>query len=292
MRQLEWKQGGKQMKKIITESDIDRYAEHLKRCEKSRGTVEKYCRDVKLFFAFLPEDKTVSREQTAAFKAYLQKSRRTVTVNSMIVAVNGFLTYMGWDACRVKLLRLQKKMFREEQRSLSRGEYRKLIDTARLQGKMRLALAMEAICATGIRVSELRYVTVEAVKEARADISLKGKVRTILISGKLRKKLLKYAKEEGIKSGEIFITRRGNSLSRRQLWADMKALCGEADVEMTKVFPHNLRHLFARSFYRVSRDVAKLADILGHSSIETTRIYLISTGEEYRKELEQLQLIS
>ena len=198
---------------------------------------------------------------------------------------------MDWRDLRVRPLRLQRKLFRDESRDLSKAEYDRLVSTAERLGRERLALLLETICATGIRVSEVRYVTVEAAERGKAEISLKGKIRTILLPGKLCRKLLKYARKNKTASGEIFLTRNGTGLSRRQIWAEMKALCAEAGVEAGKVFPHNLRHLFARTFYHVCRDVAKLADVLGHSSIEATRIYLISTGAEHARTLERLGLV-
>ena len=198
---------------------------------------------------------------------------------------------MGWQECQVKALRLQRQLFRDDSKELTRAEYDRLIAAAHTLGRERLALLMETICATGIRVSEVQYLTVEAVERGRAEISLKGKIRTILIPGKLRRKLLKYARKNKTVSGEIFHTRNGKGLSRKQIWAEMKAICKAAGVEASKVFPHNLRHLFARTFYKVCRDVAKLADVLGHSSIETTRIYLISTGAEHASLLERLGLV-
>ena len=182
-------------------------------------------------------------------------------------------------------------MFRSTARDLTREDYTRLVETAQALGKDRLALLIETICATGIRVSEVRYITVEAARAGQTTISLKGKLRTILLPGKLCRKLLKYARKKKIASGEIFLTRSGRGLSRRQIWAEMKALCDRAGVERSKVFPHNLRHLFARTFYRACRDVAKLADVLGHSSIETTRIYLISTGAEHARQMAKLGLV-
>ena len=216
---------------------------------------------------------------------------RPRTVNAMLIALNRFFAFLGWQDCRVKLLKVQRRLFRSAEKDLSREEYLRLIETAQAEGKERLALLMETICATGIRVSEVQYITVEAARQGRAEISLKGKIRTILLPGKLCRKLLKYAKRQKTASGEIFLTRNGTGLSRRQIWAEMKAICRAAGVAASKVFPHNLRHLFARTFYRVTRDVAKLADVLGHSSIETTRIYLISTGAEHLRQLGRLQLI-
>ena len=210
----------------------------------------------------------------------------------MLTSVNTYLRFVGMPECRVKQLRLQRRVFRDQTRELSREEYDRLLSAARRQGKERLELLMETICATGIRVSEVQNITIETLRQGRAEISLKGKIRTILLPGKLRRKLQKYAQKQKIASGEIFLTRNGKGLSRRQIWAEMKALCAKAGVAASKVFPHNLRHLFARTFYRACRDVAKLADVLGHSSIETTRIYLISTGVEHARELERLGLIS
>ena len=192
----------------------------------------------------------------------------------------------------MKHLRVQRQLFRDSARELSREEYARLVETARRLGRGRLSLLMETICATGIRVSEVRYITAEAVREGRTEIALKGKIRTILLPGKLCRKLEKYARQKKITSGELFLTRSGRPMSRKQIWAEMKGVCRAAGVAPSKVFPHNLRHLFARCFYRVSRDVAKLADVLGHSSIETTRIYLISTGAEHARTLDQLRLIS
>ena len=275
----------------ITAERLEDFADQLRREERAAGTEENYLRHVRAFAAWL-DGQPVTREGAAAWKeSLLAAGYSPVTVNAMVAAVNKFLTCCGWADCRVKALRLQRRLFREEGRELTRREYDRLLAAARRSGKGRLELLMEAICATGIRVSEVKYLTVEAARAGRTEINLKGKVRTILIPGKLRKKLLGYAKEKKIASGEIFLTRGGKSLSRKQIWAEMKALCRAAGVSPSKVFPHNLRHLFARTFYQVCRDVAKLADVLGHSSIETTRLYLISTGAEHARQLERLGLI-
>ena len=235
----------------------------------------------------------VTKEGATAWKACLTASGfQSGTVNGKLSALNKFFTFLGWPDCRVKYLKIQRRVFRSSERELSREEYARLLETARVLGRERLALLIETICATGIRVSELKYITAESVRDGRTEISLKGKIRTILIPGKLCRKLLKYARKRKIASGEIFLTRSGKNLSRRQIWTEMKALCARAGVERTKVFPHNLRHLFARTFYRACRDVVKLADVLGHSSIETTRIYLISTGAEHARQLERLGLVS
>ena len=260
--------------------------------EREPATIEKYLREVRAFAAWL-EGAPVTKEGATAWKARLTASGfQPGTVNGKLSALNKFFAFLGWSDCRVKYLKIQRRVFRSSERELSREEYARLLETARTLGRERLALLIETICATGIRVSELKYITAESVRNGRTEISLKGKIRTILIPGKLCRKLLKYAGKRKIASGEIFLTRSGKSLSRRQIWAEMKALCARAGVERTKVFPHNLRHLFARTFYRACRDVVKLADVLGHSSIETTRIYLISTGAEHARQLERLGLVS
>ena len=260
--------------------------------EREPATIEKYLREVRAFAAWL-EGAPVTKEGATAWKARLTASGfQPGTVNGKLSALNKFFAFLGWSDCRVKYLKIQRRVFRSSERELSREEYTRLLETARTLGRERLALLIETICATGIRVSELKYITVESMRNGRTEISLKGKIRTILIPGKLCRKLLKYARKRKIASGEIFLTRSGKSLSRRQIWAEMKALCARAGVERTKVFPHNLRHLFARTFYRACRDVVKLADVLGHSSIETTRIYLISTGAEHARQLERLGLVS
>ncbi len=276
----------------IRQADISAYGEMLAREERSESTIQKYLRDVRAFLTWLSGN-AVTKESAIAWKKHLLSTDYTpATINSMLSAINGFFHFMGWDDCRVKFLRIQRRMFRDQSRDLTKTEYQKLLETAQDQGKTRLALLMETICATGIRVSEVKYITVEAAYRGRADIILKGKIRTILLPKKLCRKLLKYARKQKIKSGEIFCTATGHSLSRRQIWREMKALCKAADVEKSKVFPHNLRHLFAVTFYKVCKDIVKLADVLGHSSIETTRIYLLSTGTEHIHTLEKLGLLS
>lgn len=276
----------------LTMEQISRYGRYLCTEERSSGTVTKYLRDIGAFARWLG-DAPVTKELAAGWKEHLRsQGYAPVTINSMLAPLNGLFRFLGWDECRVKFLKVQRRLFRDAGRELTRQEYDCLLAAARARGQDRLALLMEAICGTGIRVSEVQYLTVEAAQQGKAEIYLKGKIRTILIPGKLCRKLLKYAKKYKIASGEIFLTRGGKSLSRKQIWAEMKALCRKASVASSKVFPHNLRHLFARTFYRACRDVAKLADVLGHSSIETTRIYLISTGAEHAKPLDMLRLVS
>lgn len=227
------------------------------------------------------------------WKERLLAERRTPsTVNAALSALNGLFRFLGWEGCRARFVKVQRQLFRDPARELSRTDYDRLIAAARELGRERLALVMETICATGIRVSEVCSITVEAAQRGRAEISLKGKIRVILIPTKLARKLLKYAKKNKTISGEIFLTGNGKSLSRRQIWAEMKRLCVHAGVEPSRVFPHNLRHLFATAYYRAYRDIAKLADVLGHSSIETTRIYLLTSGAEHQRQLDQLGLVS
>lgn len=276
---------------IIRAEDLERFARRLRESEYAPGSVEKYLRDLSAFQKWLA-GRPVTQEAIAVWKEELRAvGCRSETVNSKLSALNRFFAFQGWSGLHARYYRIQRRFFRSAERELTREEYGRLLSTAEALGKPRLALLMETICATGIRVSEVRYITLEALGVGRAEISLKGKVRTILIPGKLCRKLERYARRQGITTGEVFLTRRGKGLSRRQIWAEMKALCARAGVAESKVFPHNLRHLFARTFYRVSRDVAQLADVLGHSSMETTRIYLLSTGANHTRQLERLGLI-
>lgn len=276
----------------IREEDLCRFSRHLHDLEYAPGSIEKYRRDLTAFQHWLA-GRTVTQREIAAWKEYLHSlGCRSETVNTKLSALNRFFAFQGWSGLRARYYRIQRRFFRSTEREMTREDYGRLLSTAEGMGKTRLALLMETICATGIRVSEVKYITLEALRAGRAEISLKGKVRTILIPGKLCRKLERYAKKQNIATGEIFLTRRGKGLSRRQIWAEMKALCARAGVAASKVFPHNLRHLFARTFYRASRDVAQLADVLGHSSIETTRIYLLSTGANHTRQLERLGLIS
>ena len=277
---------------ILTNGQLISFKHQLRSEEREQSTIEKYMREVKLFQGWLAGC-PVTAETIAQWKNHLRDDNyKSETINSKLSALNRFFKFMRWPECRIKYLKIQRKLFRGTEKELTKEEYMRLLESAKSLGKARLSLLIETICATGIRVSEVKYITAEAIQAGRADISLKGKIRTILLPGKLCRKLQKYAKKQKITSGEIFLTRSGKGISRRQIWAEMKALCKKANVASSKVFPHNLRHLFARTFYRACRDVAKLADVLGHSSIETTRIYLISTGIEHARQLERLGLIS
>ena len=277
--------------RTIQRNQLLAFAAFLQKEEKSPATVEKYLREVQCFAAWL-NGKEVSKEIVAAYKEYLLKEGfHPATVNGKLTAVDRLLDFLSLGDCKVKHLKVQRRLFRDPGRELTRTEYDKLVYAAERQGKSRLSLLMQSICALGLRVSEVRYITVEAAKLGKAEIALKGKIRTILLPNKLCRKLLKYAQKQNIASGEVFLTRSGRSLNRKQIWAEMKALCKAAGVAPSKVFPHNLRHLFARLFYAACKDVARLADVLGHSSIETTRIYLISTGAEHARTMEGLRLV-
>ncbi len=277
--------------RFITKQTMDRFYEYLIEEERSSGTIEKYIRDVRLLQSWL-RSAPVTKENAARWKQeLLQSGRAPSTVNSMLAAANTYFRFMGWDELKLKSIRLQRRFFRENERELTKAEYQLLMETAKKRGDERLALLMETICATGIRVSEVPYITTDAIKKGRARISMKGKLRTILIPAQLCRKLRKYATKHRIGRGEIFLTKNGTRLERKQIWAQMKALCKYAGIERNKVFPHNLRHLFARCFYRISHDISSLADVLGHSSIETTRIYLISTESEHIKKIAHLGLV-
>ena len=279
------------MTHTITPASIDDYTLALISEEHAPGTIQKYRRDLTVFARWL-DGRGVTKENAASWKTHLlERGYKPETINSKLSAINGFFTYMNW-AIRVKFLKIQRQLFRDPAREMTREEYTRLLTTARETGQERLALIMETLCATGIRISELRYITVEAAKDGRATIALKGKIRTILLPTKLCRKLSKYAKKQKIASGAIFRTKSGKPISRRQVWYELKRLCQAAGVEPTKVFPHNFRHLFATTFYKACRDIARLADVLGHSNIETTRIYLAVSGAEQARQLDRLGLVS
>lgn len=277
--------------RILTEKIITDFSAHLKNEEKSQNTIEKYLRDVRAYAAYL-NGIEVTKEAVIAYKnKLLSESYAVRSVNSMVASLNSLFLFLDWTDCRVKSIKLQRQIYCPEEKELTKAEYMRLVNTAKQKGNERLNLILQTICGTGIRVSELQFITVEAVKCGEATVSLKGKTRTVFIVKELKQKLLRYAAEQGIKSGSIFVTRTGKPISRTNIWREMKKLCEDANVNPNKVFPHNLRHLFARIFYGIEKDIAKLADILGHSSIDTTRIYIISTGNEHRQRMENLRLI-
>ncbi len=277
-------------KRTITNSVIKAFEKHLKDDEKSENTVAKYLHDLYYFLNFTqgkPIDKAIMLE----YKALLGEQYALTSANSMIAAVNAFLRFMGWLDCCIKQFKVQKKAFCSEDKELTKAEYIRLVNTAKEEGNERLNLLLQTICGTGIRVSELQFITVEAVRKGEAVVSCKNKTRTVFIVRELQKKLLNYIKVRGITTGCIFITKSGKPMSRCNIWREMKALCEQAGVSPDKVFPHNLRHLFARTFYGIEKDIAKLADILGHSNINTTRIYIITTGAEHKRKMENMRLI-
>lgn len=277
-------------KRKITEKLIKAFEESMREDEKSAATIEKYLRDLHCFCAFAKE-KAVDKSLAVAYKSELEKRYALSSANSMIAALNSFLKFVGWGDCCVKQFKIQKKTFCPEDKELSKSEYLSLVKAAEKKKNERLSLLIQTICSTGIRVSEVKFITVEAIRRGEAIVSCKGKTRKVFIVSELRKKLLRYAKAKEIASGAVFVTKNGKPLNRSNIWHEMKSICKDARVSPTKVFPHNLRHLFARVFYSLEKDVAKLADILGHSSINTTRIYIISTGAEHRRKIENMRLI-
>ena len=276
--------------RYVTAKAIAEFKEHLILEERSDITIEKYIRDVKAFTAYT-QNTAVTKETVISYKKHLQENYAVRSVNSMLASINSLFMFLGWHDLRVKSLKLQQQVFCPEEKELTKAEYARLCRTAERKHNERLNLILQTICGTGIRVSELQFITVDAVKQGEAVVNCKAKTRAVFIVKELKQKLLRYAAEQNIKSGMIFVTRTGKPISRTNIWREMKALCEEANVNPQKVFPHNLRHLFARVFYRLEKDIAKLADILGHSSINTTRIYIISTGAEHRQRMENMRLI-
>ena len=276
--------------RYVTAKAIAEFKEHLILEERSEITIAKYIRDVKAFAKYT-QNSAITKETVIAYKKHLQDNYAVRSVNSMLASINSLFAFLGWHDLKVKSLKLQQQVFCPEEKELTKAEYARLCRTAERKHNERLNLILQTICGTGIRVSELQYITVEAVKQGEAVVNCKAKTRSVFIVKELKQKLLRYAAEQNIKNGMIFVTRTGKPLSRTNIWREMKALCEEANVNPQKVFPHNLRHLFARVFYGIEKDIAKLADILGHSSINTTRIYIISTGTEHRQRMENMRLI-
>lgn len=274
----------------LNRKNVEIYLQYLKEQEKSAGTLEKYKRELNELLAFL-SGKKESKEELILWKAQLEQKYRPAGVNGRLVAANGFFSFFGRYDLRMKLLRIQKEIFAKEEKELTKGEYVRLVQAAEKKGNMRLSLVIQTICATGIRVSELQYITVESLKKGRAEVNCKGKRRVIFLPMELQRKLKRYTKENGITEGVVFCTRTGAPLNRCNIWSDMKKLCEDAKVNPQKVFPHNLRHLFARTFYSLEKDIAKLADLLGHSNIETTRIYIMESGREHQEKLERMRLV-
>ena len=273
----------------LTTETIREFAQHLHQEEKSTATQEKYLRDVGALRAFASGGE-LTKELVLAWKRKLIGQGYAVrSVNSMLASVNSLLDFLGLSDCKVKNIRTQRLTYCAEERELTKAEYLRLLEAAGKNAQLKLVI--QTICGTGIRVSELQHFSVEAVRRGEVTIACKGKTRTILIPGKLRKLLLEHAKRHRIAAGTIFLGKNGKPLDRSSIWRQMKRLCRAAGVKESKVFPHNLRKLFARTFYTMEKDIAKLADILGHSSINTTRIYIMTTGQEHRRKLERLGLV-
>lgn len=274
----------------MTKAQIAQFHHRLVEDEKSAATIQKYLRDVEAFFAFLAGE-AVTKDTALRYKQYLVEHYKTASVNSMLAALNRFFKEMGWLDCVVKALKVQRQAFRSKERELTKGEYFRLLHAAKRKKNTRLYLLIQTICSTGIRVSELPFVTVQAVRTGRAIVSLKGKTRTVLIPAALCRELNRYVMERRIQRGSIFITKGGRPMDRSNILHEMKALCEDAEVDRSKVFPHNLRHLFACLFYQAEKDLSRLADLLGHSNVNTTRIYTRVSGDEQMRQIEQLGLV-
>lgn len=274
---------------ILSTEQINEFAGYLCREEKSAATQEKYLRDVQAFSMYLGGVE-ITKELVIGWKRYLVDQEYAVrSINSMLASVNSLLDFLGLADCKTKSIRTQRQTYCTEEKELTKVEYLRLLEASKKNEQLNLVI--QTICGTGIRVSELRYFTVEAMRYGEVIVDCKNKTRTILVPGKLKNILLNYAKRHGITQGVIFVTRTGKPLNRSNIWAAMKRLCQAAGVKPSKVFPHNLRKLFARTFYGIEKDIAKLADILGHSSINTTRIYIMTTGQEHRQKIERLGLV-
>lgn len=278
------------MKKTITLNQISEFKKYLLNEEKSSVTVEKYIRDVTTFYVW-SNNRAIEKSDVIAYKEFLMGTYKIASVNSMLSSINSFFTYLEWFELKVKTLKKQKELFIREEKELTKAEYERLLDAARSKKNKRIYYIMQTICATGIRISELRFITTEAIRMQRAEVRCKGKNRMVFLPKNLCKILKEYAKEENIQSGSIFTTKTGKPINRRNVWADMKKLCETANVARTKVFPHNLRHLFARTFYSQQKDIVRLADLLGHSSVNTTRIYTIESGNKHKRIIQRLGLV-
>ena len=274
----------------LQETMIPPYETALREAEKSAATMEKYLHHVRQFVAH-DAGRKIDKALMLEYKTRLEKLYAPSSANAALAAVNGFLRFWGFESCCVRPFKVQKAVYCPEEKELTREEYVRLVQAAKEKSSERLALLLESICATGIRVSELQFITVEAVSQGEAIVTCKGKTRTVFLPAALQKKLRRYMQSQKIQSGPVFITRTGKPMNRSNIWREMKALCERANVAPSKVFPHSLRHLFARTFYSIDHDVAKLADLLGHSNINTTRIYIITTGAEHRRKMETMRLV-
>lgn len=275
---------------VIKKEVIEQYVTYLQEQEKSASTIQKYVHDLNALRVYLNGEQ-VTKKGLIRWKEYLTAQYAPATVNTMLAAMNGFLDFCGWTELKVKPLKIQKSLFSDGEKELTREEYIRIIRAAERSGSQRLSLVIQTICATGIRVSELRFITAEAVQCGKAQISSKGKRRIVFLPGKLRRLLKTYMKKQKRTAGAVFVTKNGKALDRSNIWREMKALCESAQVVPEKVFPHNLRHLFARTYYTIEKDLSRLADILGHSNINTTRIYTMESGVVHARHMEHMRLI-
>ena len=279
------------MEHFLNEAMIDEFRLRLEEEEKSSATIDKYIRDVRTFFAYAGVTESINKTTMIAYKECLITKYAAASVNSMLTSVNIFLKEMNWHDCVVKILKIQKEAFRAKERDLTKEEYYRLVRAAEKKGNIRLSLIMQTIGSTGIRISELKYITVAAINMGYASVCSKGKRRTVLLPEALCQKLKHYVREKKIQRGSVFVTRTGKNVDRSNVCHEMKALGREAGVMKKKIFPHNLRHLFALTYYRAKKDISHLADLLGHSNINTTRIYTLVSGEEQAKQIEFLGLV-
>ncbi len=276
--------------RMMTGCLIESFEKHLEENEKAEATMQKYMRDIR-FFADFVSKRPLNKKEILRYKEMLETEYAVRSANSMLAALNAFFRFAGWQEFCVKQFKVQREAFISEEKELTKREYLSLVQTAEKKKNERLSLLIQTICATGIRVSELESITVEAARRGEAVVNCKGKTRKIFLVKALQRKLLRYAERTGRASGAIFVTKRGRAMNRSNIWREMKALCRDAGISPKKVFPHNLRHLFARIFYGIEKDIAKLADILGHSNINTTRIYIMTDGAEHRSRMEHMHLI-
>lgn len=277
------------MKKLTIEV-INQFRNYLINEEKSQATLEKYIRDITAFMVWL-NGRTVDKTTVIEYKNTIIESYAPASANSMLSSINSFFAYMEWYDCKVKTFKIQKQIFANKDKELTKEDYEKLLRTAKSKSNEKLFLLMQTICGTGIRVSELRYITKESALKGQATISCKGKMRVVILPDKLCTALKRYAREQKIETGSIFVSKNGKPLDRSNIWKMLKNLCEDAGVSKDKVFPHNFRHLFARTYYSIEKDVVRLADILGHSSVNTTRIYTMETGDVHRMQLQKLGLL-
>lgn len=277
------------MKKITVDL-IKKFESYLANEEKAQATIEKYNRDIKRFLMWL-DGREVTKPLVMEYKSYIIELYAPASVNSMLSSINAFFTYMEWYDCKVKTLKIQKQIFANKEKELTKKEYERLLNVAKSKNNTKLYLLMQTICVTGIRVSELRCITIGSLKKGQAYINCKGKMRVVILPNKLCEALKKYAKDQDITTGAIFVSKKGNPLDRSNIWKMLKNLCETAKVSKDKVFPHNFRHLFARTYYSIEKDIVRLADILGHTSVNTTRIYTMETGDVHRKQLQKLGLL-